>query len=177
MLHMTASTNLNIFLENLLFLVIVTSFLVFAGWLWRHSPPFSIPQPLPPWFKAWLFVVLLVGVALPLVAMVLWGVWWNHPSVLQSLVPYFVILGLQILSEIVTGRRFQSCTFVMVPCLYLPYRVWQLYGGLTLLNFESGTIWVQRLLLLEIVLWIFNYGVHLSQIPRLLSWEVKPQSD
>jgi hypothetical protein len=27
------------------------------------------------------------------------------------------------------------------------------------------------------VLWIFNYGVHLSQIPRLLGWEVNPQSD
>lgn len=179
-----STTNLNLLFENLLFFVFATSFLVFVGWAWRHSKPFSLPQPLPAWFKAWFSIVLVVGVALPLLAMILWGVSWGDGnasakgvrSVLQALIPYFVMLGLQILSESVTLNRFQSCVWVMIPCLYLPYRIWQLYSGLTLLSFD-GSIWVQRLLLAEIVLWIFNYGVHLSQLPRLLRWEVQSESD
>ena len=174
---MTASTMVNIFIENSLFVIISTSFLAFVGWVWRRAKPFSIPQPLPTWFKAWLSVVLVVGVLFPILAIVLWGVWWNHKSVLLALIPYLVMLALQILSEIVTSKRFQSCVWVMIPCLYLPYRVWQLYSGLMLLSLESGTIWVQRLLLVEIVLWIFNYGVHLSQIPRLLRWELQPEKE
>lgn len=174
---MTASTMVNIFIENSLFVIISTSFLVFVGWVWRRAKPFSIPQPLPTWFKAWLSVVLVVGVLFPVLAIVVWGVWWNQESVLLALIPYLVMLALQILSEIVTSKRFQSCVWVMIPCLYLPYRVWQLYSGLMLLSLESGTIWVQRLLLVEIVLWIFNYGVHLSQIPRLLRWELQPEKE
>ncbi|MBD1939204.1 hypothetical protein [Microcoleus sp. FACHB-68] len=177
MLQITSSTNLNILLENLLFLVISTSFLGFVGFLWRESKPFSLPQTLPAWFSAWLAVVLVVGLALPLVVMILWGVWWGNRSVLQALIPYFVMLGLQILSERVTLKQFHSCVWVLIPCLYLPYRFWQLYIGLTLVSFDTRLIWVQRLLAVEIVLWIFNYGVHLSQIPRLLRWEVQPQSD
>lgn len=174
---MTASTMVNIFIENSLFVIISTSFLVFVGWVWRQAKPFSMPQPLPTWFKAWLSIVLVVGVLFPVLAIVVWGVWWNHESVLLALIPYLVMLALQILSESVTSKRFQSCVWVMIPCLYLPYRVWQLYSGLMLLSLESGTIWVQRLLVVEIVLWIFNYGVHLSQIPRLLRWELQPEKE
>ena len=169
----SVATNLNIFVENLLFLVTATCFLAGAGWMWRNSKPLGLPLPLPTWFSVWLSIVLAVGVVLPLVTMVIWGVWWHHQSVLQALVPYFVMLGLQILSESVTLKRFQSCVWVMVPCVYLPYSIWQLYSGLMLVNLERDLIWVQRLLILEIVLWIFNYGVHLSQLPRLLRWEVQ----
>lgn len=170
---MTSTTNFNIIFENLLFLVVATSFLVFVGWVYRQSKPFSIPQPLPNWFKAWFFVVIVLGVALPFLAMLFWGVWQGNQSVLQVFVSYFVMLGLQILSESVTVKRFNSCVWVTIPCLYLPYRIWQLYSGLTLLSIENDSIWIQRLLVTEIVLWIFNYGVHLSQIPRLLQWEVE----
>ena len=151
-----STTDLNLLFENLLFLLIATSFLVFVGWVWRLSLPFSIPQPLPAWFKAWLSIVLVVGVALPLLAMLVWGVWWGNQGVLQATLPYFVMLGFQILSESVTLNRFQSCAWVMIPCLYLPYRIWQLHRGLTLLSLDE-TIWVQRLLLVKIVLWIFNW--------------------
>ena len=170
---MTSTTNFNIIFENLLFLVIATSFLVFLGWVYRQSKPFSIPQPLPTWFKAWFSVVIVLGIALPFLAMLFWGVWQGNQSVLKVLVSYFVMLGLQILSESVTANRFHSCVWVTIPCLYLPYRIWQLYSGLTLLSIENDSIWIQRLLVTEIVLWIFNYGVHLSQIPRLLQWEVE----
>ena len=141
--------------------------------MWRHAKPFTLPQTLPPWFKTWFYIVLGIGVVLPLLAMFLWGLWWSHRSVVQALVPYFVMLALQILSEIMALRRFQSCVWVMIPCLYVPYRIWQLFSGLRLLSIVGEPIVVQILLVVEIILWTFNYGVHLSQLPRLLRWEVE----
>ncbi len=173
---MISTTEVNLLFENLLFLAIATSFLVVVGWAWRQSKPYSLPQPLPEWFKMWFLTVQLVGGLLPLLAILLWGVWWGYSSVLTVLVPYFVMLGLQILSEIVTLRQFQSVVWVMVPYLYLPYRVWQLYKGLTLLSPASELMWVQNLLLIEIVLWTLNYALDLSQLPRLLRWEVQSRA-
>ena len=134
------NTNLYLLLENLLFLVLATSFIVIVGWAWRHSKPFSLPEPLPEWFKVWFGTVQVVGVLLPLLAMLVWGVWWGYSSVLTVLSWYFVMLGLQILSEILTLRQFHTVVWVMVPYLYLPYRIWQLYEGLTLLSPEPEFI-------------------------------------
>jgi hypothetical protein len=139
------NTNLYLLLENLLFLVLATSFIVIVGWAWRHSKPFSLPEPLPEWFKVWFGTVQVVGVLLPLLAMLVWGVWWGYSSVLTVLSWYFVMLGLQILSEILTLRQFHSVVWVMVPYLYLPYRIWQLYEGLTLLSPEPELIWIRNL--------------------------------
>jgi len=144
-----------------------------VGWVWRESKPFSLPQPLPSWFKAWFSIVLTLGVLLPLIALAWWGFWLGKSGAVVVFAPYFLMLGLQILSESVTINRFQFCVWVMIPCLYLPYRIWQLHSGLTLLNDESELMWVRNLLRLEIGLWIFNYGVHLSQLPRLLRWDVQ----
>lgn len=171
------NTNLYLFLENLLFLVIATSFIVIVGWAWRHSKPFSLPEPLPAWFKIWFGTVQVVGIVLPLLGMLLWGVWWGYSSVLTVLIWYFVMLGLQILSEILTLRQFHSVVWVMVPYLYLPYRIWQLYEGLTLLSPESELMWVRNLLIVEIVLWIANYALDVTQLPRLLRWEVQENRD
>lgn len=171
------NTNLYLLLENLLFLVLATSFIVIVGWAWRHSKPFSLPEPLPEWFKVWFGTVQVVGVLLPLLAMLVWGLWWGYSSVLTVLAWYFVMLGLQILSEILTLRQFHSVVWVMVPYLYLPYRIWQLYEGLTLISPEPELIWIRNLLIVEIVLWTLNYALDLSQLPRLLRWEVQENTD
>jgi hypothetical protein len=165
-------TELYLLWENLIFLVLATSFLFFVGWVWREAKPFTLPQPLPTWFKAWLFIVLVVGVLLPLIALAWWGIGVGYMPVVVAIAPYFLMLGLQILSESMTINRFHSCVWVMIPCLYLPYRIWQLHSGLALLSGESELMWVRHLLRLEIGLWIFNYGVHLSQLPRLLRWDL-----
>lgn len=172
-----STTNLNLIVENLIFFVVTTSFLVFVGWAWRQSKPYSLPQSLPAWFSVWFLTVQVVGVLLPLLAMFLWGVWWGYSSVLTVLVSYFVMLGLQILSEILTLRQFNSVVWVMVPYLYIPYRIWQLYEGLTVLSLESELMWVRDLLLVEIVLWILNYALDLSQLPRLLRWKMQSESN
>lgn len=169
------STEVYLLVENLLFFAIATSFLVIVGWAWRQSKPFYLPEPLPGWFRIWFGSVQLLGVIVPLVAMLLWGVWWGHSSVLTVFIPYFVMLGLQILFEILTLRQFHSVVWVMVPYLYLPYRIWQLYEGLSILSPESELTWVRNLLILEIVVWTVNYALDIAQLPRLLRWETQSQ--
>jgi hypothetical protein len=87
------------------------------------------------------------------------------------------MLGVQILSESLSLRQFHSVVFVMVPYLYVPYRIWQLYEGFSLLNPASELIWVKNLLLVEIVLWALNYALDLAQLPRLLRWEIDYDKD
>jgi len=65
----------------------------------------------------------------------------------------------------------------MIPYLYVPYRLWQLYQGLMLLPPQPELRGVRNLLLIEIVLWIISYGLALAQLPRLFRWELKPKSD
>ncbi|MEH2452857.1 hypothetical protein [Nostoc sp.] len=159
--------NLYLFLENLVFFIIATLFIVVVNWGWKDTKPFTIPLPLPSWNKVWFLSVQLLGVLLPLVAMLLWGVWWGDRTVLTVLGWYFIMLGLQIISEIVTLRQLQNVVWVMVPYIYLPYRFWQLYEGLTLLGSKSELLWVRYLLVFELVLWIVSYAINLSQSPRL----------
>ncbi len=161
--------------ENLIFLTFATSFFAISGYAWRNSKPFEIPKPLPSWFQTWLSVVLVVGIVLPVVAIAIWG-WQRNLVVVIVFASYLVMLGLQIVTEIIMSKRFHSPIWVTVPCLFLTYRFWQLYEGVTLVSLDSNLIWVKYLLILELVLWIFNYGVHLSQLPRLLRWEGESES-
>ncbi len=165
-----ADSSLNLLLEDLLFLVLATLFFMVVGWAWRHLKPFDLPEPLPGWFRIWFLTVQIGGGVLPLVVMLWWGVWQGYDRVLIVLLSYFVMLGLQILSEIATLRWFHSVVWVMIPYLYLPYRIWQLYEGLIILSPESELIWIRNLLLGEIVLWTANYALDLSQLPRLFLW-------
>ncbi|MBD2099430.1 hypothetical protein [Leptolyngbya sp. FACHB-261] len=163
---------LNLLYENILFVVTATLFLVVVGWTWRNAKPYDLPQPLPDWFKVWFLTMQIGGIGLPLVGLV-WSIWQGYSSVALVLVSYFVLLVLQILCESLSLRQFRSVVFVMVPYIYLPYRVWQLYEGLTWLNLGDELPWIQNLLLLEIVLWTGNYALDVTQLPRLLHWEVK----
>jgi hypothetical protein len=166
------SSTVYLLLENLLFFAIATSFFALVGWAWRHSKPFYLPEPLPEWFKIWFGTVQVVGLLLPIAAL-LWAIWQGYSSVLTVLVSYLVMLGLQILSEIVTLRYFHTVVWVMVPYLYLPYRIWQLYEGTILLSPTNEPLWIKNLLLINIVLWTLNYALDLSQLPRLLRWEIE----
>ncbi len=167
---------LYLFLENLLFFVVATLFTIVVGWAWRHAKPMTLGE-LPGWTKIWFGTMQIGGILLPLVVMLLWGLVWGNSSVLTVLLWYFIILGLQILSETITLRKFHSVTWVMVPYLYLPYRIWQLYEGLTLVGSQPELIWVRNLLLFEIVLWTGNYALDVSQLPRLFRWEVQENAE
>lgn len=101
------NTNLYLFWENLIFFIVATSFAAIVGWMWKNSKPMTLPDPLPGWFKIWFGTVQIFGILLPFVAMVLWGVFWGYSSVLTLLIWYFIMLALQIFSEIVSLRQFQ----------------------------------------------------------------------
>ncbi|NJK37597.1 MAG: hypothetical protein HC825_01555 [Oscillatoriales cyanobacterium RM1_1_9] len=158
-------------LENLSFFAGATSFLVAVGWIWRNLEPFDLPSPLPNWFKVWFRIVQIFGVFLPLVALIGGGVWRGNLNVLVIFLSYFLMLGLQILTEIVSLRKFQTVIWVMIPYLYLPYRIWQLYEGLGIVSLEADMFWVRILLISGILLWMVNYLVNLIQLPQLLRWK------
>jgi len=55
--------------------------------------------------------------------------------------------------------------WVQVPQAYQPYRLWQLARGLCLGSALGGPEWLQTLLGLLIVLWVFNYGAQMQFSP------------
>ncbi|MCV3214402.1 hypothetical protein OGM63_12915 [Plectonema radiosum NIES-515] len=177
-------TSLNIFLENFIFLLLSTSFFVFVGWMWRDLKPMSLPEPLPGWFKIWFGTVQVLSGLLPLVVMLLCGVVWGSDTYVtlrdrtfSVFLSYYLMLGLQILFESLTLRQYKSVVWVMVPYLYLPYRIWQLYEGLIFLGSESELMWVRYFLILQIVVWTVNYALDVSQLPRLFRWAVQDNSE
>ncbi|MGF1498310.1 MAG: hypothetical protein ACFB8W_16030 [Elainellaceae cyanobacterium] len=83
---------------------------------------------------------------------------------------YFALLAIQILAEYLTLRKFQSVAFVMVPYLYVPYRLWQLYEGLGLAAPQSEIVWIRWILICELVLWGTSHLLDIAQLPRLFLW-------
>jgi vacuolar-type H+-ATPase subunit I/STV1 len=169
--------NYNLLLETIGFLAIANSFFVIFWRRWRNLPPYHLPEPLPSWFTPWLYIVLIVGILLPVGALLWWGVFLGNRLVVEAIAPYLLLVGLQVLSESVTLNQLQSCVWVTVPFVYIPYRIWQLARGAMLLGEDSGTLWVQRLLILEIGVWVINYLLDLSEIPRLLRWDIQEESE
>jgi len=163
-------------LENLLFVVITTVLLLLFGWYWRNAQPFSIPTPLQTWFKVWFVTVQILGILVPLTALLWWGIWLDYTIVLEIFASYFLILGAQIISETVTLRQFQSVVWVMIPYFYVPYRVWQLYQGLNLMEGNSELIGIEVILWTNIAVWIINYGIDLIQLPLLFRWQTQENS-
>jgi hypothetical protein len=163
-----SQTLLQLLLENSLFLLLSTVFLGTVGWAWRQLKSYRLPEPLPPWFAVWFITVQIGGGVVPL-GLLLWALAKGDAILLRVLVPYGTILGCQVLAESLSLRRFQSLVWVMVPYLYVPYRLWQLYEGLNLLPSEELS-WLRTLLIGEMVLWGISYGLNLSQLPRLLHW-------
>lgn len=159
--------------SDLLFVAGATAFLALVGWAWRRANPFDLPSSLPAWFRVWFVTVLIVGLVAPIAALE-WGAFHGDAIVLNVLIPYFVLLALQILTESIILRWFHSVVWVMVPYLYLPYRLWRLYQGLALLE-SSDLTWFHTLVQVEIVLWTANYGFNLVLLPQLLRWQTKDE--
>ncbi|MEB3356976.1 MAG: hypothetical protein VKK04_09635 [Synechococcales bacterium] len=159
---------LRLLVENLAFLAIATGLLVIAGSAWGNVKPFQLPQPLPGWFKYWFGTVQFLGLVPPLVALV-WGMVQGDRTVTLIFTAYFVLLALQVLAEVLTLRRFQSVVWVMVPYLYVPYRLWQLYEGLTLLPPDEAG-WIRWIFVGELVVWGTSHLIDITQLPRLFQW-------
>jgi hypothetical protein len=156
-------------IENGAFLAIANVFLLIAAWAWRDAKPYHLPDPLPGWFRYWFLTVQIFGTIPPAIALG-WGIYQGNEGVIAIFTAYFVLLGIQILTEVLALRQFHSVIWVMVPYLYVGYRLWQLYEGVHLLDLEH-LAWLRFLLLGEMALWSGNYLLDLAQLPRLLRWE------
>ncbi len=167
------SNSLHLLSENSFFLMSSTAFFVVVGWAWRNAKPYELPLPFPGWFKIWFLTLQIAGIIPPLIVLAEAGIGQNNATVSAIVLSYLLFLGLQILAESWSARRFQSLVFVMVPYLYIPFRVWQLYEGVQMLPFTENLAWVRLVLNFEIVLWILNYCLDLSQLPRLHHWTMQ----
>lgn len=156
-------------IENAAFFLLATAFLSIAGWSWRQTPPYELPKPLPDWFKLWFGSVQFLGSVPPLIVMIC-AFWQGLPLLWEVLLGYFVVLALQVLTETVTLRQFQTVAWVMVPYLYVPYRLWQLWEGYTLTSAAFSARWLLLFFIGEIIVWGGNYLLDLAQLPRLLQW-------
>lgn len=156
-------------IENGVFLAIANLFLLITAWAWRTAKPYHLPDPLPGWFRYWFLTIQIFGTIPPAIALG-WGILHNNGGVIAIFAAYFILLGIQILTEILTLRPFQSVVWIMVPYLYVGYRLWQLYEGIHLLDRED-LAWIRLILLGEIALWSGNYLLDLAQLPRLFRWE------
>jgi hypothetical protein len=138
----------------------------------RAAGTASFPGPRPPeaWFKAW-----VVGLLLPLAALLYDGVIRGVGAAAIGLGFYLVMVVAQIATEIFVWKRWKSPIWVIVPCLYLSWRMWQVVWGLHLVQGQDSPLTHITFYAL-FVLWVINIGVHFTNIPMTLRWDYHPKS-
>jgi hypothetical protein len=135
--------------QNIAFFAIASLYVWIGARRAAGTALFPGPRPPPDWFKVWLVVIWLVGLVLPIVA--------------------------QVATELFVWKRWRSPIWVIVPCLYLAWRLWQIWwawslpgvAGSDLASFTCAALFV---------LWVINIGVHFTNIPLTLRWDHHPRS-
>jgi hypothetical protein len=166
----------DVVMHNLIFLLLASAALAWAQWRTLPGPAFPGPRPVGPVFKVWLVVIWTVGLLLPLAAILVDGVIGGNRAVLWALVPYLIMFVAQVLSELFVWKRWRSPVWVLVPCLYLPWRLYQVAMGFDIMG-EAGAMPLLTLITLWalLLLWIINIGVHYTNIPNTLRWDYHPR--
>lgn len=164
---------LQIIVQNILFFMLACACLLWARRRTLPGPVFPGPRPVGPVFRVWLVVIWLVGLALPLAALVYDGLIRGREVTLVALLPYFALFFAQVASEIYVWKRWRSPVWVIIPCLYLPWRVYQQIVGLELVRAEDAPL-TQATLWALLILWIVNIGVHYTNIVNTLRWDRHP---
>lgn len=163
---MTASS---VVVANTAFFAFACAVLVWARWRTAPGPPFPGPQPVGRAFKTWLVVIWGVGLILPLVAL---GLEWSAATRL-ALLPYLATFVLQVATELFVWKRWRSPVWVVVPCLYLPWRLFQSWWGL--ISVDAAALPLTAFTLHALfALWLINIGVHYSNIANTLRWADHP---
>jgi hypothetical protein len=159
-----------VLLQEAVFFLLACACLAWAQWrLPKPSARFPGPRPVGPVFKFWLVTIWVVGLLLPLAALVVDGAIRGSAAAALALLPYFWAFAAQVASELFCWKRWGSPVWVIVPCLYLPWRVWQGFRGLEYAPELPGpTLFTLYAL---VVLWIINIGVHYTNVPASLRWD------
>jgi hypothetical protein len=86
---------------------------------------------------------------------------------------YLVMFVAQVATEIFVWKRWRSPIWVIVPCLYLAWRLWQCAWGMGLPGAFDSTL--AKLTWSALFgLWVINIGVHFTNIPLTLRWDHHP---
>lgn len=159
--------------QNIAFFAIASLYVWIGARRVAGSAPFPGPRPPPLWFKVWLVVIWLVGLLWPAVALV-WAIATDAATnIAIGLGAYLVMLFAQVGTEIFVWKRWRSAIWVIVPCLYLPWRLWQCWWGFDLSGVEASAFATATYMAL-IALWIINIGVHFTNVPLTLRWDHHP---
>lgn len=170
---MFADPVLSALVQNSAFFLLASLYVWIGAQRCRGTTPFPGPRPPGPAFKVWLVVIWLVGLVLPIVTIAVSGIGQGLTHVTLGLSAYLVMFVAQVASEIFVWKRWRSPIWVIVPCLYLPWRLWQCAWGWDLPGVETSllasTTWIALF-----VLWVINIGVHFTNVPLTLRWDHHP---
>jgi hypothetical protein len=127
--------------------------------LFRLAPPWVSPA-----FRLWMATAAILTLALPLLALVAWG---RHSSVRWALLPYVLVLAVQIAAESVITRLFSARPVALAGLLYTSYRLWQLVRARAAFAAATAPVGLARrgvdlLLLAGLVFWSANLLVVLA---------------
>jgi hypothetical protein len=158
-------------IENAVFFLIASSILAVGILRYRGTAPFPGPvTPWPMWFQVWFRVIWIAGFILPLGVIIAFGFVPLDRAVILALAPYFLMFMVQIASEQYVWQVHKSPIWVAVPCLYLPWRVWQVVRGFEVMEPYPHLTLVTYTLWVLLILWIINIGVHFSGIPASMRY-------
>lgn len=161
--------------QNLGFFTLASLYIFIGAKRAVGTAVFPGPRPPEPWFKLWLIVIWIVGLVLPIVTLVMVGLWQGKGAVTLGIGAYLIGVFAQIASEVFVWKRWKSPIWVIVPCLYLTWRVWQCVWGLQLLA-GQGPVLAEVTYWALLVLWVINIGVHFTNIPMTLRWDYHAKS-
>jgi hypothetical protein len=168
---MVATTALG---HNLAFLVVASLIVWITARRSAGTARFPGPRPVGQVFKAWLVVIWVVGFLLPLATLVRDGVLGGRAALVTALGAYFLLFFAQIATEIACWKAGRTPAWVVVPCLYLPWRLWQVAWGAGVTATDATPL-TQATWIALFVLWVINVGVHYTGIPLTLRWDHHPR--
>ena len=153
--------------QNIAFFLIASLYVWIGARRTAGTAAFPGPRPPPTWFKVWLVVIWLVGLILPIVTLLVEGVLRANAALAIALGAYLVMFVAQVATEIFVWKRWRSPIWVIVPCLYLAWRLWQCAWGMGLPGAFDSTL--AKLTWSALFgLWVINIGVHFTNIPLTL---------
>ncbi len=157
--------------ENLGFFLISSAMLAAGLYIWRGAPDFTGSRRSGTrWFRIWFVLIWLLTILLPLGVLIGVGLIGGDTAVIWALAPYLVMIVAQVGWERVALDRFHSPVWVLVPCFYLPWRLFQVYRGDQVLGHDPASALADWTLTILFVMWVINIGIHYTGIIDALRW-------